>query len=313
MPEHRVSLSSSFGPASDEMVEAVHSSSSSSGGAGGAEDVGARGGGGEAAFVCAARAAAGAACHAVDEVLGGKARNAFCCVAPPGHLSGPSQGGSGGELNCAAIAAMHALRRHGGTIKRVAIVDLDAQHGSGTEEWARGVEQVGSILLCSSHVVVDEGSEGTPGRADDLRSFVVNEPLNAVWRQQGSKRGDKKEFGRRVIGSGRAEYREQMTRRLVPCLRAFCPDLVILSVGFNGRSGDAGNPSYEGVDGLDLVDEDYYWATQQVMRVASVCCRGKLVSILEGGSGVAGKGGGRPDYSQLASAASHHVRALTGF
>jgi acetoin utilization deacetylase AcuC-like enzyme len=319
-----------------------------------------------------AREAADVACHAVDEVMGGRARNAFCCV-PDSYLgsgsgsslqaaadasaasavlksapaaseaqevsscpSPDSVAGTGHQVaparpvECAAVAALHALNAHKGSVSKVAIVDLDARHCAGTEEWVRGMEVPGRVLLCSSHVVVsDEGGAGAiagaggagdgvvgAGRFDDLRKFIVNEPLHPLWKQAGGKRGSsQREVGKRHIGSGRIECREQITRRVVPCLRAFCPDIVILVVGFNGLSGDSGNPSSGGADGIDLVDEDYYWMTQQVVRVASVCCEGRLVSILKGGEGVKDDSNGvaTRDYRELAGAAAQHLRALTGY
>eukprot|EP00803_Ostreobium_quekettii_P003057 evm.model.scf_177.4 EVM.evm.TU.scf_177.4 scf_177:18001-33099(-) len=92
----------------------------------------------------AALRAAGAACKAVDALVTGKARNAFCAVRPPGHHAGPlgkvtcknDPTGSSGFclLNTIAIAAAYALNihRHNG-IKKVAILDFDVHHGNGTE------------------------------------------------------------------------------------------------------------------------------------------------------------------------------------
>jgi acetoin utilization deacetylase AcuC-like enzyme len=338
MPKHRVCIGAKdYSPASEQ-------------------DMGGEG------VTASAREAAGAACHAVDEVLGGRARNAFCCVpdwctgsasplpaAAAGDASAASEAhvvsscpavdsvaGAGHQatparpVECAAVAALHALNAYKGSVSKVAIVDLDARHCAGTEEWVRGLEVPGRVLLCSSHVVVsDEGGAGASGgaggagdglvgagRFDDLRKFIVNEPLHPLWKQAGGKRGSsQREVGKRQIGSGRIECREQITRRVVPCLRAFCPDIVILVVGFNGLSGDSGNPSSGGADGIDLVDEDYYWMTQQVAKVASVCCEGKLVSILKGGQGVKheSNGVGSADYRGLAAAAAQHLRALTGY
>jgi len=77
---------------------------------------------------------------------------------------------------------------------------------------------------------------------------------------------------------------------LVPSLRAFNPQLILLSSGFDGAHGDVGNnlkssARNNGTSGIDLTPSDFYWATQQIQEVASVCCEGKIVSVLEGGYG----------------------------
>ena len=91
----------------------------------------------------AARRAAGAACAGVDAVMEGRARACFCVVRPPGHHAGRVgvDVGAGGcgfcVLNTAAIAAAHALERHGGRVRRIAIVDVDVHHGNGTKDIVR--------------------------------------------------------------------------------------------------------------------------------------------------------------------------------
>ena len=92
----------------------------------------------------AALAAAGAACEAVDRVLAGDCRNAFCAVRPPGHHAGPLGPVSANEppgqgshgfclLNNVAIAAAYARCCHRNAVQRVAIIDFDVHHGNGTE------------------------------------------------------------------------------------------------------------------------------------------------------------------------------------
>ena len=79
----------------------------------------------------AARRAAGAACEAVDKVMKGKARNAFCAVRPPGHHAESNHAMGFCLFNSVAIAAMHGRARHG--LERVAVVDFDVHHGNGTQ------------------------------------------------------------------------------------------------------------------------------------------------------------------------------------
>ena len=79
-----------------------------------------------------------------------------------------------------------------------------------------------------------------------------------------------------------------MVSRIAPSLRAFNPDLVILSMGFDGSKGDIGNKrdaNRNGSVGLDLSREDYAWAVGIIRKISDVCCGGRLVSVLEGGYG----------------------------
>lgn len=89
--------------------------------------------------------------------------------------------------------------------------------------------------------------------------------------------------------SGREGYRQAIQQRLIPSLRAFNPTLILLSIGFDAAAGDVGNTRQipgEGTRmGIDLLPEDFAWATTEIMKIADICCGGKLVSVLEGGYG----------------------------
>merc|ERR1711871_957334 len=83
---------------------------------------------------------------------------------------------------------------------------------------------------------------------------------------------------------GRSEFRYQISQRLLPSMRAFNPDLIMISAGFDAGKGDLGcckNGSY----GSDLLSSDYEWITDQIRNVARICCDGRIVSSLEGGYG----------------------------
>ena len=89
--------------------------------------------------------------------------------------------------------------------------------------------------------------------------------------------------------SGREGYRQAIQQRLIPSLRAFNPTLILLSIGFDAAAGDVGNTRQipgEGTRmGIDLLPEDFAWATTEIMKIADICCSGRLVSVLEGGYG----------------------------
>jgi acetoin utilization deacetylase AcuC-like enzyme len=83
-------------------------------------------------------------------------------------------------------------------------------------------------------------------------------------------------------------YRQAIVERLIPALRAFNPSLILLSMGFDAAIGDVGNYRTAGgksMPGMDMQPEDFEWVTTEVMRIADLCCGGRLVSVLEGGYG----------------------------
>jgi acetoin utilization deacetylase AcuC-like enzyme len=89
--------------------------------------------------------------------------------------------------------------------------------------------------------------------------------------------------------SGRMAYRAAIRHRLLPALRAFNPDLILISAGFDACKGDVGNAKHEfgGKEkmGIDLEPEDYAWTTRKILEIADICCQGRVVSVLEGGYG----------------------------
>ena len=220
----------------------------------------------------AALRAAGAVLSAVDAVMTGQTRNAFCLVRPPGHHARPDQGMGFCLFNNIAIGARHAQRKHGAG--KVLIADWDVHHGNGTQDI---FYTDGSVFFCSTHQ--SPWYPGT-GRAEETgegrgKGTTLNCPFPA-----GS-------GGREILGA----FRE----KLVPAAASFKPDLVLLSAGFDSRLGDP-------LGRFTLSDEDFAELTRVMLEIADRHARGRLVSVLEGGYNLAG----------LASAAGAHLRALAG-
>jgi acetoin utilization deacetylase AcuC-like enzyme len=214
----------------------------------------------------AALRAAGAVVAAVDAVVDGSASNAFCAVRPPGHHAEPDRAMGFCLFNNVVIGARHAQRVHG--LARVAIIDFDVHHGNGTETQAMADDTLFYGSTHQSPLYPGTGMGNSPRHPN-----VVNAPLPP--------------------GSGSDAFRTAMMEVVLPPLRAFAPDLVMVSAGFDAHRDD---PLAE----LRLTEADYAWATDELLAVARDCARGRLVSALEGGYNL----------TALARSAAAHVKAL---
>ena len=214
----------------------------------------------------AALRAAGAVVQATDLVLGGKAPSAFCNIRPPGHHAERDSAQGFCFFNNVAVGIRHALDVHG--LQRIALIDFDVHHGNGSEDILRGDERV---LMCS---IYEKGLFPDSGESHDGPN-MVNVGLPAR------------------VGSD--AFREAVLTHWLPRLEAFQPELIYISAGFDAhREDDMGH--------LALVEADYAWVTQQIMRLADRHCRGRVISCLEGGYAL----------SALARSAAAHVRSLIG-
>ena len=134
------------------------------------------------------------------------------------------------------------------------------------------------------------------GKDDIVCANCINVPIAPLWRKSGSKAGSSTRRQTQTAystyrGFGRSEFRRQIETRLLPPLRAFNPDLILISAGFDGTKDDVGNCRHTAsgnrsqMQGLDLEPEDFHWATEKIVEVANMCCNGRVVSVLEGGYG----------------------------
>lgn len=195
----------------------------------------------------AALRAAGAAVEAVDLVLGGELRAAFCAVRPPGHHAGRASPGGFCIFNNVAVGAAHALGVHG--IERVAILDFDVHHGNGTEEIFQGDARV---IYCSTfqHPFFPHSGESSAG------PNVVNVPLPA--------------------GTAGQAFHQAIYTHWLPALEGFRPQLVMISAGFDGHLEDD-------MAQFALTEDDYRWVTDKIVDMANRHAQGRIVSVLEGG------------------------------
>jgi acetoin utilization deacetylase AcuC-like enzyme len=201
----------------------------------------------------AALHAAGAVVAAVDAVLGGSARRAFCAVRPPGHHATRERAMGFCLFDNVAVGAAHALAAHG--LKRIAIADFDVHHGNGTQDI---FEREPRVLFASSHqspLYPDSGGEDERGCGN-----IVNGVLSP--------------------GAGSHEFRELWDTVLLPRMHAFRPQLVLVSAGFDAHASDP-------LADIRLGEEDYAWITERLVALALRHAEGRIVSTLEGGYNLA--------------------------
>jgi acetoin utilization deacetylase AcuC-like enzyme len=226
-------------------------------------------------YVChdslkAAYYASGAACVAVDAVLTGQAKNAFCLTRPPGHHATVDEGMGFCIFNNVAIAARYAQHKYG--IGKILIIDWDVHHGNGTQDifYADG-----SVFYFSTHQAPWYPWTGTKDESGQGKGLGTN--LNCPLSE----------------GAGRLEFFDAFEHQLAPAMSRFRPELVIISAGFDARHGDPKGR-------LELTDQDYIDLTGFVIELAREHAEGRLVSVLEGGYSLTG----------LASAAAAHCGRL---
>jgi len=201
----------------------------------------------------AALAAAGTVVSAVDAVMAGRARNAFCALRPPGHHASSGRGMGFCVFNNIAIGARHAARAHG--VERILIADWDVHHGNGTQEvfWSDG-----SVLFFDTHQHPWYPGTGSPAETGEGKGKgrIVNRPFPA--------------------GAGRDEILGAFRTELVPAAERFRPQLVMISAGFDSRAGDP-------LGKFTLTDADFAELTAIVAGIARQHAGGRVVSVLEGG------------------------------
>ena len=205
--------------------------------------------------------------RAVDLVLTGGAQNAFCATRPPGHHAETDVSMGFCLFGNAALAAKHALDHHG--LSRVAVVDFDVHHGNGTQDllW----DEKRALLITSQQMPLWPGT----GRRSEDGAFdnVLNLPLDP--------------------GSTGLAMRQTYVDEVFPRLRAFKPELLIISAGFDAHADDP-------LAQLNWQTEDFRWLTGELCTLAQELCDGRIVSTLEGGY----------DLNALARATRAHVEEL---
>lgn len=198
----------------------------------------------------AARRAAGAGLAAVDEVMAGRSRNAFCAVRPCGHHATRALSMGFCIFNNVAVAAARALEVHG--LERIAIIDFDVHHGNGTEDIFSQPAWQDRVLMAGFFQHPFYPYSGT----DHPAANMVNVPL--------------------AQGSNGAAARRAVEESWLPALEQFAPQMILISAGFDAHRDDL-------LGGMQLVESDYVWITDALLSVAARHSEGRVVSLLEGG------------------------------
>ncbi len=216
--------------------------------------------------------AAGGVLRAVDMVMEGTAKNAFCAVRPPGHHASRMRGMGFCIFNHVAIAARYAQKRY--NIDRVLIADCDVHHGNGTQDIFYEDDTVFFMSTHQSPWYPGTGKREEVGKGQG-RGFTMNRPFPA--------------------GAGNKEIIGVFANELLPAAQIFRPDLTLISAGFDSRIGDP-------LGRFRIDDEGFRELTRIMLEIANINGSGKLVSILEGGYNLNG----------LALSVHAHVDELSG-
>lgn len=213
----------------------------------------------------AALYASGAVLDSVDALMKGTAENSFCNIRPPGHHAEKAKSMGFCLINHAAIGAAYAIERYG--LERVAILDFDVHHGNGTEDYANSEPKV---LFASSYELDIYPFSSHTEQVEN----VIKMPLSP--------------------GSQDPQFLDAWQTRVWPKLRAWKPQLILLSAGFDGHRWDS-------MANLDLSESGYAQWTSELKAIAQEVCDGKIISVLEGGY----------ELRALPSSAVAHFKALT--
>ncbi|HEX5759989.1 MAG TPA: histone deacetylase, partial [Thermoanaerobaculia bacterium] len=220
----------------------------------------------------AAWGAVAATLAAADWVAAAPGRRAFAAVRPPGHHAERATAMGFCFFNNVAVAAEHLRVRHGAA--RVAVFDFDVHHGNGTQHL---FEPRADVFYASTHQYpfypgTGAASERGTGAGE---GFTLNVPLPA--------------------GSGDLDLQEAVRERVLPALRRFAPEVLLLSAGFDAWRGDP-------LGGLAVTERGFADWGLWLGELADEVAEGRVLAVLEGGY----------DLAHLPLLVEAHLRGLAG-
>lgn len=193
-----------------------------------------------------------------EAVVTDKAKNGFAMVRPPGHHATPGQSMGFCLFNNIAITARYLQREHG--VGRVAIVDWDVHHGNGTQDIFYEDETVFFFSIHQSPLYPGTGSKNDKG-GGKAYGTTLNVPVPP--------------------GSGDGDYITIFQDILIPALRDYAPEIILISAGFDAHFLDP-------LGNINITAEGFATLTDMIMEIAEETASGRIVSALEGGYSLEG-------------------------
>lgn len=199
--------------------------------------------------------AVGGVLKAIDRVMDGSVERAFCAIRPPGHHAETDKPMGFCYFNNVAIGARYLQQEYG--LKKVAIIDFDVHHGNGTQHI---FDKDPSVLYYSIH---EHPSFAYPGTGREFEEGIGD--------------GEGATKNSPVLpGRGDEEYRRLLMQDMVPAIKKFEPEFLLLSAGFDAHVDDL-------MSGTNLTTDGYDFVSQVILNLANRYTDGKVVSVLEGG------------------------------
>ena len=193
--------------------------------------------------------AAGAGIDAINSIIDGKSKNAFCIVRPPGHHACINKSMGFCVFNNVAIAACYLINQY--DYSNIAIVDFDVHHGNGTQDIFYNNKNVTYYSTHQYPLYPGTGDVDEVGCGN-----IFNIPL--------------------VSGTSSASYQKIFQEKIIEQLEIQQPDFLIISAGFDAHKDDP-------LANINLSNEDFVILTKKLKIIADKYCNGKILSMLEGG------------------------------
>ena len=214
-----------------------------------------------------AKRGVGAVLNAIDGVLENRIKNAFCAVRPPGHHAEKNKAMGFCFLSSVGIGAKYALSKEG--ISKVAVVDFDVHHGNGTQNLLWNEPDCLFISILQEMLFPYTGF----ARETGVNNNILNIPVSSF--------------------STGADVRKLFLEKVIPKLKSFNPDFLLISAGFDGHISDQ-------ISQTSWLTEDYTYITKTLKTFAAKNCNGRIVSCLEGGY----------ELSSLTECCDSHIKVL---
>ena len=187
--------------------------------------------------------------QAIDHVMKKDNLKAFVCSRPPGHHAEPDKAMGFCVFSNAAIGAKYALEKF--SINRVAVLDFDVHHGNGTQ---KSFENEPNLIYASTHEM--PLFPGTGNSEEVGVGNIINEPIEP--------------------STNSKTFIDIWELKILPRIKLHSPELLIISSGFDAHEDDP-------LSSIKLKSKDYKKLTNMIVEFANKNCKGRLVSILEGG------------------------------